>query len=37
MGFLSSLKELFGGAKVDYIELVVSGALVVDVRSSQEF
>jgi|TARA_Y100000385_G_C13028004_1_gene609367 phage shock protein E len=37
MGFLSSLKELFGGANVDYIELMVNGALVVDVRSSQEF
>lgn len=34
MGFFSSL---FGGPKVDYSERIANGAVVVDVRSPQEF
>jgi len=34
MGFLS---KLFGGSKVDYGELIKGGAIVVDVRTPQEF
>jgi rhodanese-related sulfurtransferase len=34
MGFFS---KLFGGSKVDYRELVKQGAIIVDVRTPQEF
>ena len=38
MGFLDTIKGLFGvGPKVDYQELLSNGAMVVDVRTQQEF
>lgn len=37
MGFLDTLKKAFGITKVDYKELIKNGAVVVDVRSPQEF
>lgn len=37
MGLGDFLSKLFGGTKVDYSELIKNGAVVVDVRSPQEF
>lgn len=37
MGIGSILKGIFGGTKTDYSELLNNGAIVVDVRSPQEF
>lgn len=37
MGFLSKLKEIFVGEKVDYKELISNGAIIIDVRTPQEF
>ena len=37
MGFGSVMKSLFGGTKTDYSELIKNGAVVVDVRTPQEF
>lgn len=37
MGLGSILKGLFGGTKTDYSELINNGAIIVDVRSPQEF
>ncbi len=34
---LGFLKKLFGGASVDYKELVTNGAIIVDVRSASEY
>jgi phage shock protein E len=34
---LGFLKKLFGGASVNYKELVSNGAIIVDVRSSSEY
>jgi len=37
MGFLTKLKESLGGSSVDYAELIVNGAIIVDVRTEGEF
>ena len=37
MGFFQSIKEQIFGTPVDYRELISKGAIVVDVRSPQEF
>jgi len=37
MGFFSSLKNKLFGPNIDYTELMQNGALIVDVRSPQEF
>lgn len=37
MGILSKLKEMFIGSSVDYKELIENGAIVIDVRTPQEF
>lgn len=37
MGILDSLKNLVSSEKVDYIERIAQGAVVIDVRSPQEF
>ncbi len=37
MSFLSSLKNKLFGPNIDYTELMQNGALIVDVRSPQEF
>ena len=34
---LALLKKLFGGASVNYKELVSNGAIIVDVRSASEY
>ncbi|MEN9700631.1 MAG: hypothetical protein RLZZ301_1829 [Bacteroidota bacterium] len=34
---MSFLKKLFGGASVDYKELVAQGAVIVDVRTPSEY
>ena len=34
---LGFLKKLFGGASVNYKELVTNGAIIVDVRSASEY
>ena len=37
MGFLSSLKNKLFGPPIDYKKLMKNGAVIVDVRSPQEF
>jgi rhodanese-related sulfurtransferase len=37
MGFGSMIKDLFKGNSTDYAELINNGAVVVDVRTPQEF
>ena len=37
MGIGTFLSKLFGGTKVDYRELINDGAVIVDVRTPQEF
>jgi len=37
MGLLNKLKEAIMGPQVDLVELVLNGAIVVDVRTPQEF
>jgi len=37
MGIGNFLSKLFGGTKVDYSELIKNGAVIVDVRTPQEF
>ena len=37
MGFGSIIKDLLGGKRTDYAELMSNGAVVVDVRTPQEF
>jgi rhodanese-related sulfurtransferase len=37
MGILNQLKAAFNGPSEDYKELVTQGAIIVDVRSKQEF
>ena len=37
MGLGDFLSKLFGGSKVDYSERIKNGAVVIDVRSPQEF
>lgn len=37
MGLLSKLKEALMGPSVDYSELMKEGAVIVDVRTKQEF
>lgn len=37
MGIGSFLSNLFGGTKVDYRELINNGAIIIDVRTPQEF
>ncbi|MFT5217715.1 MAG: phage shock protein E [Parvicella sp.] len=37
MGFLSNLFKSIKGERVDFVALIQSGAVVVDVRSPQEF
>jgi rhodanese-related sulfurtransferase len=37
MGLISKLKDMMSGTQVDYNELIDKGAIVVDVRSQQEF
>ena len=37
MGFIDTLKGIFGGQRVDYKEKIAAGAVVVDVRSPAEF
>jgi len=37
MGFLATMKALLGGNQTDFSELLQNGAVIVDVRSPQEF
>lgn len=37
MGILTKLKEMFIGNSVDYKDLISKGAIIVDVRTPQEF
>jgi phage shock protein E len=37
MGFLSTLKNSLFGPKMDYRQMIKDGAVVIDVRSPQEF
>ncbi len=37
MGIFNQLKEAFTGPNEDYKELVAQGAIIIDVRSKQEF
>ena len=37
MGILSKIKEMIGGTSVDYAALIQQGAIIVDVRTPQEF
>jgi phage shock protein E len=37
MGFLSNMKNMMAGEKVDFHELIKNGAVVVDVRTEGEF
>ena len=37
MGIGSMMKNLLGGNKTDYSELIKNGAVVIDVRTPQEF
>ncbi|MFT7613165.1 MAG: phage shock protein E [Parvicellaceae bacterium] len=37
MGIFTKLKESLGSPEIDYAELIVNGAVIVDVRSKAEF
>lgn len=37
MGILTTLKDMIAPAKVDYASLVDAGAVIIDVRSKEEF